>query len=77
MSVTYEETQELLRAPWLTGTLSRDFRYNGNHPKGEKVVWRIYHNDPNYISVRLFADGKPIVEFTETPQLVTEATAAN
>lgn len=78
--LTYEQTQELLRAPWKRGYLTRDFHYNGLHPAGERVTWKTYHNDTDYISVRLWgeisADGNsmyPIVEFTEVPELVRPA----
>lgn len=72
--VTWEETERLLRAPWQKGHLARSFLYEGRHPEGEPVLWRTYHNDPKYISVRLLdPQGRPIVEFTETPDLVKEA----
>jgi hypothetical protein len=72
MKVTYEETMELLKAPWKKGFLTRDFRYEGTHPAGEMVLWKVYHNDPSYISIRLLdSKGHPLVEFTEVPELVT------
>ncbi len=70
--VTYEETEKLLRAPWTEGKLSRDFHYGEtNHPKGEYILWKVYHNDPAYASIRLMTeDLEPIVEFTEEYNLV-------
>ncbi len=71
--MNYEETERLLRAPWKTGRLTRDFNYEGTHPKGEVVRWKTYHNDPSYISIQLLdAVGEPILEFTEVPELVEE-----
>lgn len=75
--VTYYETQRLLREPWITGELAMPVYYEGEHPVGERVEWRLYHNDPSYISIRLFAfDGRPLVEFTETPDRVKGAVEA-
>ncbi len=71
---TAEETDAILRAPWKIGHLQREFRYEGDHSRGEKIAWKVYHNDPDYISVRLLDKyGIPIVEFTESYDLVEEA----
>lgn len=59
--VTYEESQRLLRAPYLTGKVAKP--YSGLKV-GQEVQYRTYPNDPGYCEILTSRNGVPLL-FTE------------
>lgn len=64
--VTYEESQQLLRAPFKDGVAARGL---SGLQVGQSIQYRTYPNDPDYCEVLTYINGNKVL-FTEVWDVV-------